>query len=58
MVNILDENGRNMGSQQLKSEEEICTEETPFTATRYAHFDGLTLESGERVGPLTIAYET
>jgi homoserine O-acetyltransferase/O-succinyltransferase len=47
-----------MVSDNPNPEHVLLSEESHFSVTRYEHFDGLALESGEWIGPLTIAYET
>lgn len=46
-----------MGSREIKEYADSDGSYGPVT-TQYAHFEGVTLESGVLLGPLTVAYET
>ncbi|MEW6348603.1 MAG: homoserine O-acetyltransferase [Thermodesulfobacteriota bacterium] len=47
-----------MGTDPAVVESTAESSDGTVTRTQYEHFDGLRLESGEWLGPLTIAYET
>ncbi len=47
-----------METYTAHTEPTIESRASTVTSTQYEHFDGLALESGEWLGPLTIAYET